>query len=158
MPSFADIANKKASEVEKPPLPPIGGYIMMIVNDPQIRAFSSDKGNFEAVDFAFQGVSHVDGEVDVDELDKFGGAKGVRVQHTIMTDTDDEAAFARAEYNLTRFMIETLGAGDDSMTITQLMANCKGKQAHVEVGHRPDKRPGREEDIYPDCKKVMPIS
>jgi hypothetical protein len=158
MARFADIANKKANEVEKPPLPPIGKYVMMVTNDPTVVARNSDKGEFEIVDFKLQGVQALD-DVDLDELAKFGGAKGVMVQHSFVfnTDPEEEANFQRTEYNLTRFLVDTLKAGDDSMSLGQLMGNAKGKQLEVEVGHRPDGRPGRENDIYPDCKKVMPL-
>lgn len=158
MARFADIANKKAASVEKPPLPPIGKYVMMCVNDPTIVERASDKGTFEIVDFKLQGVTALD-DVDIAELTKFGGAKGVIVTHSFVfnTDPEEEANFQRTEYNLTRFLVDTLQAGSDEMSITQLLGNAKGKQLEAEIGHRPDGRPGRENDIYPDVKKVMPI-
>lgn len=159
MARFADIANKKAADVEKPPLPPIGKYVMMCINDPTITERHSDKGDFEIVDFKLQGVTALD-DVDLDELAKFGGAKGVVVTHSFVfnTDPEEEANFQRTEYNLKQFLVETLQAGGLDMSLTQLLGNAKGKQLEAEIGHRPDGRPGRENDIYPDIKKVMPIS
>lgn len=156
MPSFADIANKKANEVEKPPLPPIGNYIMMVVADPAYSKKTSEKGTFEIWDFNFQGVTALD-DVDLDELRKFGGAKGVRVRRSFIfnTDPNEEAAFQRAEYEMTRFMVDHLKAGPESNSLTQLLGSCKGKQCQVEVGHRPDTR--NPDNFYPDIKSTMPI-
>ena len=158
MANFADIANKKAAEVEKPPLCPIGDYVMMVVNDPQPVAKSSDKGNFEIVDFEFQGVIALD-TVDQDEMKAFGKPAGVRVRHSFVfnTDPDEEANFDRTLYNMTRFLVDVLKVGDDSMSVSQLLGNAKGAKAQVDVGHRPDNRPGKENEIYPDCKKVLPL-
>lgn len=156
MPSFADIANKKANEVEKPPLPPVGNYIMMVVNEPTITKRDSDKGTFEIIDVQFQGVQALD-DVDLDELKKFGGAKGVRVRKSFIfnTDPNEEAAFQREEYNLTRFLVDHLKAGPDSNSLSQLLGAAKGKQCQVEVGHRPDNR--NPDNFFPDVKSTMPI-
>ena len=61
MPSFADIANKKVAETEKPPLPPVGPYVMQVTNQPSIQKRSSQNGEFEILDFNLQGVQHLDG-------------------------------------------------------------------------------------------------
>ena len=120
----------------------------------------SDKGDFEIVDFQKLQGSDRPRRRDLDELAKFGGAKGVVVTHSFVfnTDPEEEANFQRTEYNLKQFLVETLQAGGLDMSLTQLLGNAKGKQLEAEIGHRPDGRPGRENDIYPDIKKVMPIS
>lgn len=155
MPSFAEIANKKAAEIEKPPLPPVGNYIMMVVNVPEIAKRESDKGSFEIIDFQFQGVQALD-DVDTGELKKFGGAKGVRVRKSFIFNTapDGEAAFAREEYNLKRFLTEHLKM-DDSMSLSELIGNAKGKQCQVEVGLRQDTRDA--DNYFADVKSTMPI-
>lgn len=156
MPSFADIANKKADQIEKPPLPPVGHYAMQVTNTPEPEKKTSDKGTFEIIDFQFQGHTAMD-DVDLDELKKFGGAKGVRVRKSFIFNTspDEEAAFAREEYNLKRFLVEHLKAGPDSYTLAQLMGAAKGKMCTVEVGLRPDNR--NPDNFYSDVKSTAPI-
>lgn len=155
MPSFADIANKKANEVEKPPLPPVGKYVMQVTNEPAITKKSSDKGDFEIIDFNLQGVQHLDG-VDIQELAKFGGAKGVRIRHSFIFNTspDEEASFQRTEYYLTQFLREHLKVGKETDTLSALLGQVKGKQVIVDVGLRPGQKP---DEFFPDVKSTMPV-
>jgi hypothetical protein len=155
MPSFADIANKKMETVERPPLPPIGQYVFQVTNEPAITKKSSDKGDFEIIDFMLQGVQHLDG-VDVKELTKFGGAKGVRVKHSFIFNTspDEEANFQRTEFYLKQFLNEHLGI-DDKMSMSQALGAAKGKTCVGEVGHRPD--PNRQDTFYPEIKNTMAV-
>lgn len=156
MPSFADIANKKAATIEKPPLPPVGNYVMMIIENPQVQKRSSDKGEFEIVDISLQGVQALD-DVDKAELKKFGGAKGVRVRKSFIFNTapDGEAAFQRETWNLRSFLVDHLKL-DANKSLMELLGMCKGCQCQVEVGLRPDTR--NPENFFADVKSTMPLS
>jgi hypothetical protein len=157
MSSFAEIANKKASEIEKPPLPPIGPYVMQVTNQPAIQKRNSANGDFEVLDFQLQGVQHLDG-VDVKELSKFGGAKGVRVRHSFIFNTspDEEANFQRTEYNLKQFLVEHLRAGKETDTLAQLIGAAKGKTCVAEIGHRPDAN--KPDTFYADVKNTQAVA
>lgn len=156
MPSFAEIANKKANTIEKPPLPPVGNYIAMIIAEPSITKRESANGDLEIVDFSFQGQQALD-DVDPDELAKFGGVKGVRVRHSFIfnTNPDEEARFRQTEYELTRFLVDHLKAGKETDSISQLMGNAKGTMCQIEIGHRPD--PKKADVFYANVKSTMPI-
>jgi len=157
MPSFADIANKKANEVEKPPLAPVGDYIMQVTGDATFNTIESPKGKWDAVNIPCQGVSALE-TVDVKDLEDFGGAKGLRVRHSFMfnKDPEEEAAFKQTEYQLKNFLVEILQIeGGEKKTLAQLLSEAKGHQFRATIGHRPD--PNKPDTIYAEIKSAAAI-
>jgi hypothetical protein len=153
---FADIATKKLEETERPPLPPIGSYVME-VTAATITTRTSASGTFDIIEFSLKGVSPLD-DVDIDDLAKFGGAKGVIARHSFIFNTapTEELAFLQTENRLKKFVREHLLLPlDEAPDYSSIVALSKGRNVIVEIGHRPDKS---EPDIlYTEVKKTMPL-
>lgn len=154
MSNFADIANKKIEDVERPPLPPIGNYIMAISKPAAISEVSSDKGHWDVVDYFLQGVQALEG-VDEEALVAFDGAKGVRLTQRFMypRGEDQQASFAQTEFREATFVREHLGMSD--VTLGEARGTCVGMQVMVELGYRPGQRP---DEFYAEVKKTAPVT
>lgn len=154
MSRFAEIANKVASEVERPVLAPPGVYELRVTNTPAPIMQSFASGEFEKISFSMLGVNVI--EVDDQEaLTTAGGAGAVRVNHDFLLDLVDDAAAAKAEYRLKTFLTEHLGL-DASLTLGQLVSIAKGATCYGTITHRVDKND--DSVLYYQLNKTMPVT
>lgn len=157
MARFADIANKKLADVAPAPLPPTGFYVMEVSNNPTVTERKGANGDFEIIDFPLRGIaSHED--VDMDELNTYGGAKNVSARLSFMFNNDpaEEVNFQKTENRLKRFLEETLGISEDEAAdFKTAFGMVKGRRLIAEIGHRPDR--DRPDEFYTEIKKTMPL-
>lgn len=156
MASFADIANKKIEDVERPPLAPQGHYVFTISKPAAVgRIVESAKGRWEVVEFFATGSQAMD-DVDPEDLEKFGGADRVRMTVSFMFPTEEEkqADFQTTEFRFRQFL-EHMGMASD-ISLGQATGECTGHSFVGKVEHRPD--PNNAEIFYAEIRKTMPIT
>ena len=125
--NFSDMLDKRAADVEVPLDLPRGTYIWAVSKIP--TASQTASGEWNIVEFPIKSVSAED-DVDPDEIEEFGNVSGQpsRISFMFPTDPDKENDFRKTENRMKAFMIDTLRAGDDEMTLKELMAasvNCQ---------------------------------
>lgn len=154
---FTDALDRKAEEINRPPVLPKGHYTFQITKEPEIEDFESTKtgDTFDRVTFAMAAVEASD-DVDEDELNAFGNVQGQQLRKTFLFNTTDgkDADFDRSMFNLKRFLCEH-GGLDEGMTLEELLASCPGVQMLGEVNHRPD--PNDPEIIYAEIGRTAAL-
>jgi hypothetical protein len=150
--NFNDILNKKADEIEKPPLPPQGTYRFTVTKVPE--ATESQSGEWDILNFQCQAVEAMD-NVDMDDYK--GEVTGIRLRKTYMFNKSDEVAFQQTEYNLRTFLEKHLGVFEDGMSMGEALNASKGAQFLGEVTWREDKREGYEGDFQADIGRTAPV-
>lgn len=138
MVDFASIADKKPEQVERPPLVPAGSYIAL-VHSYDIGEVSSEKGNWDRVNFRLAIQSPLD-DVDPDDIAAFkGNLQGQMLERTFMFDKNDESSFVKTENQLKRFLQDHVGVWKDGEPLKKAMEDAKGQPLMIVVSHRPDK-------------------
>lgn len=153
MPNFMDALNTKVSDVERPPLMPVGTYRWMVEKLPAIDTIGD--GKWDVVDFPLKCIG-AEEDVDADALSEFGNINNVRMRHRFMFNKEDEAEFKRTEYNLKRFCLDTLRVdADEGATFKELLNGSVNCQLMATVRWRTDKRDG--ETQYAEIGKTAPL-
>lgn len=150
---FTSALDTKLGEVERPPLCPQGSYVMSVSKVPEQGSVAD--GKYETVDFVMRGVSAMD-DVDSDELANYGDVSNIMIRHRFMFDTEDDAAFQRALYNMKRFLEDHLQIdGADKMSLKEALSASLNHQCVCSVGWRPDKR---DADVqYQEIRRTAPL-
>lgn len=151
--NFQDAAKMKTSEIERPPLVPMGTYRAVVKKVPATETIAD--GRFDTCDFVLGLVEAV--EVDEAELKAYGGLTANTVmRHRFMFNKEDQALFDRSLYNLKRFLLDHLkvDAAEDDPLVQTLNASVN-TQCLVFVGHRADKNDA--EIMYSEIKKTAPL-
>ena len=149
MSNLADILDTKVDDIEKPPLPPMGTYVMAVEKFEQV-----ERGDWKIIEIFFKGVRPTE-DVDEDDLKDFGGVESVKLRNAFMFG-DDEASNATTKYALRRFIAEHLqveGAEDGSLG--QALANSVNHQCFVTCVHTPSKK--NPEDSFANVKSTAPL-
>lgn len=140
--SFSSILEKRTSEIERPPLAPLG-YYRMQVEKYDISQFTSRAGEeFDRVEFTVIVLEPTD-DVDEDELQEFydskGKIKGVKLRKAFLFNNNDEAAFAQSEFNLKRFCHELHDEDpEEDESMAEMLENAKHGIFLGELRHRAD--------------------
>jgi len=146
--NFTESLNRKMEEVERPPLPPVGHYIMQVVSQPELDLIESARTGkeYDKVLFPVEVVSACD-DVDQDELSEFGNVQGIRLRKEFLFSRaeEDKQSYARSEYQMRQFLAEHLGL-DAEMSFSEAFPASVGAQFIGELIHRPD--PNDPEIIY----------
>lgn len=126
--NFAEIANKKIEEVERPPLLPIGVYRFANMKLPVI----TDKPDWEIVEFQLKPVAAVDADLE----DYKGDIKNAVLRRAFVFDKNDQVAFERTLFNLRNFLEKHLQCAEAGASIKEAMnasvnAQCLGVVQHV---------------------------
>jgi hypothetical protein len=151
--NFASIADKKFTDVERPPNIPVGVYRCAVKKPPGIS--NSNDGKWEIVDFPLQLIEPTEG-VDLADLAAYGGlGPNAVVNKKFMFNTQDDAAFKRTEFDLKRFMIDHLKCAEESMSIKQGVNASLNAQCLVFVKWVADK--DDPELFYSNAGKTAPI-
>lgn len=135
MPDFSSILNKRAADIEKPPLPPQGTYRFTVTKVPEFKEVGG--GDWDMAIFQCQAVEAMD-NVDMDDYK--GDVKGIRLSKTFLFNKNDEVEFAKTEYSMRGFLQNHLGVLDDDMSIGEALNTCKGAEFLGDVKWREDNR------------------
>lgn len=137
---FNKALDVKASDVAPVPVPPIGHYVWQVTKVPEIQ----DGDIWQSVNFpvACIGVYEDADDVDRDELKEFGKIQGYQNRKSFMFNKQEgtETDLISFQNQIMRFMIDHLKAGDDSMTLRQLMNASVNKRFVGQLTHKPDKQ------------------
>jgi hypothetical protein len=149
MPNFADILNKRAADIEKPPLPPQGTYRFTVTKVPEFKEVGG--GDWDMMIVQCQAVEAMD-NVEVDDYK--GDITNIRLSKTFLFNKNDEAEFSKTEYQVRTFLQNHLAVLEDDMSIGEALNNCKGAQFLGDVKWREDNRsPG---DFQAEIGKTAP--
>lgn len=151
MPNFGEILNKKATEVEKPPIPPQGTYRFTVTKVPE--ATESSSGEWDILNFQCQAVEPMD-NVDMDDYN--GEVSGIRLRKSFLFNKNDEVEFQRTEYNLRTFLVNHLGL-DEDLSLSELLNESKGAEFLGDVTWREDNREGMEGEFQADIGRTAPV-
>jgi hypothetical protein len=152
--NFNEIANTKVADVKPVPLAPVGTYRWRVTKLPVIRDFTSSKDGIEyqSVDFPVQIVAPLE---DVDPSEYPGELTDIRQTVSFLFDKKDEVAFARAQNNVKRFMVEHLKAGDEDMSFKELMNNSVNQQFIAPIQWKP--RRNDPEQLEANIGRTAPL-
>ena len=151
--NFAEIANRKLADVERPPIPPQGMYRFQVTKIPSMESIAN--GAYDKVTFTCQAVEAYE-NVDEDDLKKFGGTKNVTVTRGFMFDNNDETKFAQTLFQLKSFIEKHMQVdGAEKMSITEALNACVHAQLDGELRWRADKND--KEVNYAEIGKTAPV-
>ena len=150
MPDFSSILNKKASDIEKPPLPPQGTYRFRISKIPEFTEASS--GEWDILNVLVQGVEAMD-NVDLDDYK--GEITGIRLRKSFLFNKNDEVEFAKTEYQVRQFLENHVEVLQDDMSIGEALNDCVNAEFLGDVSWREDKR--TEGDFQADIGRTAPV-
>lgn len=138
MASFAEMLDRQAEEIQRPPVLPVGIYQVTINKQPEIDEINSKDGNvFDKITFPMQVQSAA--SVDEDELESFGKVQGVPLRlDFIRTRDDDDPRQADTDFKLKSFF-GNCGLDTDGATMGQLMGSVIGQSVLVQVNHQMDR-------------------
>jgi hypothetical protein len=95
-------------------------------------------------------------DVDMDQLEEFGGLNNTFARRRFMFSENDEAAVKREVWNVKRLLLEHLKvSGDEDTKLTELLNNSINAECLVFMAWRPDKND--KEVVYSEIKKTAPI-
>ncbi len=150
MPNFADILNKKADDIEKPPLPPQGTYRFEITKVPEFKEVGG--GDWDMLIFQCKAVEAMD-NVDVDDYK--GDIANIRLSKTFLFNRNDEAEFAKTEYSVRTFLENHLGVLTGDTSMGEALNESKGAQFLGDVKWRADNR--SEGEFQAEIGRTAPI-
>lgn len=150
MADFASILNKKAEDIEKPPLPPQGTYRFSITKVPE--SSESASGEWDMLNVLCRAVEAMD-NVDLDDYK--GEVTGIMLRKSFLFNKNDEAEFAKTEYQVRQFLENHVGVLEGDMSIGEALNACKGAEFLGDVSWREDKR--TEGEFQADIGRTAPV-
>ena len=156
MASFTDLLDRRAEEIERPPLLPIGIYSAKVTKPHAVAEITGKDGTiYERIEFPCAIVAAI--EVDEQDLEDFGNVANQPFRRDWLMDTTEgeDAKRARTEFEIKTFL-EALEVFSDGMTLGEGMAEAVGAEFAVEIGHRPD--PNDADRVYLDVKRSLSLS
>lgn len=148
--NFADIANKKVEEIERPPLPPIGTYRFTITKIPEITTTSN--GEWDILTVQCRALEAME---DVDMSDYKGEVTGIASQVKFMFNKQDEAEFAKSEYRMRTFFEKHVQCAEPGDTIAQMLNNSVNQQFLGTMAWNQDKND--PEVFYANIARTAPL-
>jgi len=136
---FSEMLDRKAEEIEQPPLLPPGIYTVQWTQPAEQDSIDSQKTGktYDRLTFVGQIVSAV--EVDEDELAEFGNVQGTSVRYNFLFSTaEEDENKAAAQLNRLKGFLQQLGVFEEGMTLSEGLANAVGASCLVEIAHRID--------------------
>lgn len=150
--NFKDALDTNVSDIERPPLPPIGTYVFQITKQPAQDTIAD--GAWDVLDFQCVAVEATD-DVDFDALREFGDLKNIRIRHRFMFNTADETAFKGSLHRLRRFLEEHVKVEFEGVPLKQALASSVNQRFLGTVGWRPDKND--PEIQYAEIRQTAPV-
>lgn len=151
---FTDSLDRKLEDIKRPPNLPIGHYVWQVSKHPEIVSREGPNGDFEIVKFPLVCVEPSE-DVDPDDLEEYGNVAGAMVSKDFLFPVGEDVAadFARAEFNLRRFLGH-LGV-EESLSLGEALAASVNKQCLGKLEHRPDKND--PEVVYQEVKRTSEV-
>ena len=125
--NFADILNKKPTEIERPKPLPIGTYIAMLPAPGEVKEIG--KNNTPAIEYKAR-ILAPGPDVDMAALNDAGGCSGKELRLTFWLSED-------ALFRFKEFLLNHVGLEEGDKSIGQLAAEAVNRQFSITVGHRP---------------------
>ena len=148
--NFADIANKKIDEIERPPLPPQGTYRWKILKLPDQTKSSDEK--WEIVNFSVRAVEALE-DVDMDGYK--GDINNILQSVRFMFNLEDEAEFNKTLFRLRNFLEKHVKCAEPDMNIAQALNASVGQEFLGTIQWRQDKND--EEVFHANINKTLPL-
>lgn len=148
--NFADVAAKPITEVEKPPLPPVGTYRFIVTKLP-IQTTSGD-GKWDIVNFTVRALEALE---NVDLEGYKGDIHNIVQSVRFMFNKEDENEFERSLFRLRTFLEKHLKCADSSMSIGQALNASVNQQFLGDIGWNPDKND--PENFFANIGRTAPV-
>lgn len=150
MPDFSSILNKRAADIEKPPLPPQGTYRFQITKVPEFKEVGG--GDWDMLIVQCVAVEAMD-NVDMDDYK--GELSSIRLSKTFLFNKNDEAEFAKTEYQVRMFFENHTQTLSGDMSLGEALNECKGAEFLGDIKWREDKR--SEGDFQAEIGRTAPV-
>ena len=148
--NFADVANKKMSEIERPELPPVGHYRWKITKLPEITTTAD--GRWDILNIPVRAVEAVD-------VEDIGGYKGdvSKIMQSVrfMFDKNDEVEFVKSLNRVKTFFARHVRCCDDNDEIKVALNNSVGQEFMGQLGWKADKND--PEQMFANIVKTAPL-
>jgi hypothetical protein len=149
--SFADIADRKLEDIERPPLAPVGTYIFQCYKMPE--SSTTANGDWDIVNIPLRAVEAV--EVDPEELAAFGHIKNIMLSVRVMFNKNDETEFSRSMFNLRRILEDHFKSATPDMTLKEALASVVNQRVLGGVSWKADKN---DSDLFhANITKTAPV-
>ena len=148
---FQSALDVKVNDIVPPPPLPEGNYRWKVLREPKFS--KSGDGEWNICEFSVVPVEAL-GDVDQDQLEKFGDLRaGInRVSFMASTDPEKKADFERALDNIKKFVTRALQLEpEEGQSLGELLSQTPNCEFIAQAVHRPDKK---EESsiLYVDVK------
>lgn len=148
--NFADVANKKVSEIERPPLPPVGTYRWQITKLP-ISTTSGD-GKWDILTVLCRAHEAMD---DVDMTDYSGEVTNITNQLKFMFNKEDEAEFEKSLFRVRTFFEKHVKCAEEDDSIAQALNKSVNQQFLGSIAWQQDKND--PEIFYANIARTAPL-
>jgi hypothetical protein len=152
MTRFTDMLDRKAEDIKRPPLLPVGQYLIQVKKQPEQEETTGNDGTlYDVLRFPCAVVEAV--EVDSDELEEYGKVAGAPVRIDFLFNTDpDENAKREGSLNRLKNFLMHLQCFEEGQTVAEGLAASPGSQCMAELSHRPD--PNDPENFFLEVKRT----
>lgn len=148
--NFADAAQKKVAEIERPPLPPVGTYRWSITKLPAVT--TTNDGKWDILTVNVRAVEALD---DVD-MDGFSGeVTNITNQVKFMFNKEDEAEFEKSLFRARTFFEKHVKCAEEDDTIAQALNKSVNQQFLGTIAWQQDKND--QEIFYANISRTAPL-
>jgi hypothetical protein len=148
--NFADVANTKVSEIERPPLPPVGTYRWQITKLPAVT--TSGDGKWDILTVLVRALEAQD---DVDMTDYAGEVTNITNQLKFMFNKEDEVEFEKSLFRAKTFFVKHVKCADDDDTVSQMLNKSVNQQFLGSIAWQQDKND--PEIFYANVARTAPL-
>lgn len=132
--NFADVANKKMSDIEAPPLPPVGHYRWRISKLPEI--VTTPNGEWDILNVFVTAVEAVDVE---DIADYKGDIHKIMNKVSFLFNKNDEVEFTKTLNQVKRFFVKHVKCAEEEDPINKVINNSVGQEFLGQLAWKADK-------------------
>jgi hypothetical protein len=150
--NFADIANKKLDELEKPKNPPVGTYVVVCNKVPVLGTLPGDE--WDTVDFPMKVIAATE-DVDQDAIAEFGDVTKIYLRHRFMISKTDENEFNKGVDQVRRFCEEHVKSATPDMSLSEAMNSVVNQQVLASVVWKADKK--NPEIMHANVGRTAPV-
>jgi hypothetical protein len=150
--NFADIANKKLDELERPKNPPVGTYLCQITKVPSVGTLPGDE--WDTVDVPMKVIAATE-DVDADAIAEFGDVTKIYLRHRFMISKTDENEFNKGVNQVRRFCEEHVKSATPEMSLTEALNSTVNQQVLASVIWKADKRDA--EVMHANVGRTAPV-
>lgn len=148
--NFADAAQKKVAEIERPPLPPVGTYRWSITKLPAVT--TTNDGKWDILTVNIRAVEALD---DVDIESYSGEVTNITNQVKFMFNKEDEAEFEKSLFRARTFFEKHVRCAEEDDTIAQALNKSVNQQFLGTIAWQQDKND--QEIFYANISRTAPL-